>query len=52
LIGRPQPRRDAVQGQWQAIFGIDVRPPGMLYAAVRMSPVIGGTVAESIAPPR
>jgi isoquinoline 1-oxidoreductase beta subunit len=47
LIGRPQPRRDTpskVNGT--AIFGIDARPPGMLYAAVRMSPVIGGTVAS------
>ncbi|SHN32743.1 isoquinoline 1-oxidoreductase, beta subunit [Duganella sacchari] len=46
LIGHPQPRRDTpskVNGS--AIFGIDVRPTGMLYAAVRMSPVIGGTVA-------
>nr|WP_315254992.1 molybdopterin cofactor-binding domain-containing protein [uncultured Duganella sp.] len=47
LIGQPQPRRDTpskVNGS--AIFGIDVRPPGMLYAAVRMSPVIGGTLAR------
>ncbi|TFW18025.1 xanthine dehydrogenase family protein molybdopterin-binding subunit [Duganella callida] len=47
LIGHAQPRRDTpskVNGS--AVFGIDVRPPGMLYAAVRMSPVIGGTVAR------
>jgi isoquinoline 1-oxidoreductase beta subunit len=47
LIGHPQPRRDTpskVNGT--AIFGIDVRPPGMLYASVRMSPVIGGTVGS------
>jgi isoquinoline 1-oxidoreductase beta subunit len=47
LIGQPQPRRDTpskVNGT--AIFGIDVRPPGMLYAAVRMAPVIGGAVAS------
>ncbi|MYN40848.1 molybdopterin-dependent oxidoreductase [Duganella sp. FT109W] len=47
LIGKPQPRRDTpskVNGT--AIFGIDARPAGMLYAAVRMSPVIGGTVAS------
>jgi isoquinoline 1-oxidoreductase beta subunit len=46
LIGRAQPRRDTpskVNGT--AIFGIDARPPGLLYAAVRMSPVIGGTLA-------
>jgi isoquinoline 1-oxidoreductase beta subunit len=47
LIGRPQPRRDTpskVNGT--AIFGIDARPPGLVYAAVRMSPVIGGSVAS------
>jgi isoquinoline 1-oxidoreductase beta subunit len=47
LIGRAQPRRDTpskVNGT--AVFGIDVRPPGMLYATVRMSPVVGGTVAS------
>ena len=47
LIGQPQPRRDTpskVDGT--ALFGIDVRPPGMLYAALRMSPVIGGTLAS------
>ena len=46
LIGRPQPRRDTpdkVNGR--AVFGIDVRPDGMLYAAVRMAPTIGGTLA-------
>ncbi len=47
LIGRAQPRRDTpskVNGT--AVFGLDVRPEGMVYAAVRMSPVIGGTVAS------
>jgi isoquinoline 1-oxidoreductase beta subunit len=47
LIGRAQPRRDTpskVNGT--AVFGIDVRPPGMVYATVRMSPVIGGKVAR------
>ncbi|OEZ92630.1 xanthine dehydrogenase family protein molybdopterin-binding subunit [Duganella phyllosphaerae] len=46
LIGRAQPRRDTpskVDGS--AVFGIDVRVPGMVYAAVRMAPVIGGAVA-------
>ena len=46
LIGRPQPRRDTpAKVNGRAVFGIDVRPEGMLYAAVRMSPVIGGAVA-------
>ncbi|MYN19171.1 molybdopterin-dependent oxidoreductase [Rugamonas sp. FT107W] len=47
LIGRPQPRRDTpskVNGT--AVYGLDVRPQGMVYAAVRMSPVIGGRVAS------
>jgi len=47
LIGRPQPRRDTpskVNGT--AVYGLDVRPQGMVYAAVRMSPVIGGQVAS------
>jgi isoquinoline 1-oxidoreductase beta subunit len=47
LIGHAQPRRDTpskVNGT--AGFGIDARPAGLLFAAVRMSPVIGGTVAK------
>jgi isoquinoline 1-oxidoreductase beta subunit len=46
LIGTPVPRRDSpskVNGA--AVYGIDARPPGMLYAALRMSPVVGGSVA-------
>ena len=46
LIGQPVPRRDTpAKSDGSALFGIDARPPGLLYAAVRMSPVIGGTVA-------
>jgi len=47
LIGKPVPRRDTpgkVNGS--ALFGIDARPPGLLYAAVNMAPVIGATVAS------
>jgi isoquinoline 1-oxidoreductase beta subunit len=47
LIGKPAPRRDSpskVNGS--AVFGIDVRPPGMVYAAVKMAPVVGATVAS------
>jgi isoquinoline 1-oxidoreductase beta subunit len=46
LIGRPLPRRDTpskVNGR--AVFGIDVRPEGLLYAALRMAPVLGAGVA-------
>jgi len=46
LIGRSLPRVenvDKVTGR--AIFGMDVRVPGMLYAAVKTSPVFGGKIA-------
>ena len=46
LIGKPVPRRDApskVNGR--AVFGIDVRPEGLLYAALCMAPVLGARVA-------
>ncbi len=45
LIGTSQPRRDIppkVDGT--AVFGIDVELPGMVYAAIKQSPVFGGTV--------
>ncbi len=45
LIGRPVKRTDsAVKSNGQAEFGIDVRVPGMVYAAVKQSPVFGGSV--------
>ena len=45
LIGTPQPRRDSpAKVNGTAGFGLDVRPEGMLYAAVKMSPSIGGSV--------
>lgn len=46
MIGTKQIRpdsREKVNGQ--AIFGLDVRRPGMKYAAVRHAPTIGATVA-------
>jgi isoquinoline 1-oxidoreductase beta subunit len=47
LIGTAQPRRDsAAKVNGTALFGIDARPPGLLYAAVRMSPVVGGRIAS------
>ncbi|WIV96762.1 xanthine dehydrogenase family protein molybdopterin-binding subunit [Kinneretia aquatilis] len=45
LIGKPMPRTDIpakVNGQAQ--FGIDMRPEGLLYAAIRHCPVLGGKV--------
>ncbi len=44
LIGRPAPRLDVprkVDGS--AVFGLDVRVPGMKFAAVRLCPVLGGS---------
>ena len=42
------PPRSSGEGPRQAVFGIDVRVPDMVYAAIRQSPVFGGKV-ESIA---
>jgi isoquinoline 1-oxidoreductase beta subunit len=47
LIGKPVKRldiHDKVTGR--AVFGIDIKVPGMLFAAIRQSPVFGGTVAH------
>ena len=47
LIGQATARTDIpakVTGQAQ--FGLDVRLPGQLFAAVRMSPMLGGSVAS------
>jgi len=47
LIGKPIPRLDvAGKVNGSATYGIDVRLPGMLYAAVAASPVFGGTLAS------
>ncbi len=51
LIGKAMPRLDVpdkVTGR--ATFGIDVRPPGLLYAAVRNCPTFGGSL-KSVKPP-
>src|SRR5262249_26725857 len=45
LIGHPVHRLDAVQkGNGTAQYGIDVRLPGMKFAALAASPVVGGKV--------
>ncbi len=50
LIGTPQPRRDThVKVNGTAVFGLDVRPAGLLYAAVRMCPTIGGSIRSVVA---
>jgi isoquinoline 1-oxidoreductase beta subunit len=46
LIGQPAPRLDSREKcDGSAMFGIDVRLPGMVYAAVRHAPVFGAQVA-------
>lgn len=45
LIGKPQRRKDTpAKVDGSAVYGIDVRLPGMLYAALAQPPVLGGTV--------
>ena len=47
LIGQPQARLDtACKINGQAIFGIDARPPGLLFAAVKMAPVLGARLQQ------
>ncbi len=46
LVGSSAPRRDSrIKVEGAAMYGIDARPEGMVYAAVRMSPVLGGRIA-------
>jgi len=45
LIGSPAPRTDLwAKSSGSAIFGLDVRLPNMVFAAVRLCPMIGGSV--------
>ena len=47
LIGTHTPRKDTpAKCDGSAIFGIDVRLPGMLYAALRRSPAVNSTVRK------
>ncbi|MEO8310277.1 MAG: molybdopterin cofactor-binding domain-containing protein [Caldimonas sp.] len=52
LIGTAAPRIDAVvKSDGSARFGIDVRPPGLLFAAIRHCPMLGGSPgAVDVAP--
>ena len=44
LVGTAAPRTDLpAKVDGSAVFGIDVRPPGLLYAVVRHCPAIGGS---------
>ena len=47
VIGRPAPRLDVpAKVDGTARFGLDVRLPGMRFAALRLSPVLGGAPAR------
>lgn len=47
IIGTAQPRTDAsAKSDGSAQFGIDARPDGMLYAALKQSPVTGGKLKQ------
>ena len=47
LIGKSAPRSDIpAKTNGTAQFGLDVRLPGMLYAQVRMAPMLGGTMGS------
>ena len=52
LIGTAAPRIDAAaKSDGSAIFGIDVRPPGLVFAAIRHCPMLGGSPgAVDVAP--
>jgi isoquinoline 1-oxidoreductase beta subunit len=52
LIGTSAPRIDLVaKTNGSAVFGIDVRPDGLVYAAIRHCPMLGGSAgAVDIAP--
>jgi len=44
LIGTAAPRLDVVaKSDGTALFGMDVRPPGLVFAAIRHCPMIGGS---------
>jgi isoquinoline 1-oxidoreductase beta subunit len=50
--GQPTPRLDIpAKVDGSAVFGIDIRLPGMVYAAIRQAPVFGSTVASVSALP-
>ncbi|MCB1745765.1 MAG: xanthine dehydrogenase family protein molybdopterin-binding subunit [Gammaproteobacteria bacterium] len=45
LLGTPRPRLDVpAKVDGSAHYGIDARPPGLVYAAIAQCPVFGGTV--------
>jgi isoquinoline 1-oxidoreductase beta subunit len=48
LIGKPLPRLDTPEKtNGKAVYGIDVVPPGVKFATIAQSPVLGGKVARA-----
>ncbi len=51
-IGRTLPRQDIpLKVNGKAVYGLDVRLPGMVYAVIRHCPSLGGTLARTPAVP-
>ncbi|MFG6485955.1 molybdopterin cofactor-binding domain-containing protein [Roseateles sp. BYS78W] len=51
-IGKPLPRADIpAKVDGSTVYGIDVRRPGMVYAAIRHCPTFGGVLAATPATP-
>jgi len=47
VIGKPMPRLDcADKSRGRTVFGLDVKQPGMLHAALAVCPVLGGKVVS------
>ena len=47
LIGSPAPRTDVpAKSNGTALFGLDARPAGLIFAAVRQSPMLGGSLGS------
>lgn len=47
IIGQPLPQLNSqAKASGKAVYGIDVRPEGLLYASARLCPVLGGSVKD------